>query len=162
GIRRRTPPGAGLPPYPGPTRGRTVPPRLPPGDSRAAAAGAASGRARSRSRRSPAVSAPTRASRPFGSPCFASFRQENRRIGLVYSSTYHKGCYASRPAGLHAMNDRPKKAVSTPALELARKVLAIEADAVSALSSRLDERFLDAIGLILACRGRVVVSGVGK
>jgi arabinose-5-phosphate isomerase len=60
------------------------------------------------------------------------------------------------------MNDRSKKAVSTPALELARKVLAIEADAVSALGSRLDERFLDAIGLILACRGRVVVSGVGK
>ena len=60
------------------------------------------------------------------------------------------------------MNDRSKKAVSTPALELARRVLAIEADAVSALGSRLDERFLDAVGLILACRGRVVVSGVGK
>jgi arabinose-5-phosphate isomerase len=60
------------------------------------------------------------------------------------------------------MNDRSKKAASTPALELARKVLAIEADAVIALSSRLDERFLDAVGLILACRGRVVVSGVGK
>ena len=60
------------------------------------------------------------------------------------------------------MNDRSKKAVSTQALELARKVLAIEADAVSALASRLDARFLDAIGLILACTGRVVVSGVGK
>src|SRR5258705_4443974 len=52
--------------------------------------------------------------------------------------------------------------MSTQALELARKVLAIEADAVSALASRLDERFLDAIGLIVACSGRVVVSGVGK
>lgn len=60
------------------------------------------------------------------------------------------------------MNDRSKKAVSTHALELARTVLSIEADAVSALSARLDERFLDAIDLILACRGRVVVSGVGK
>ena len=60
------------------------------------------------------------------------------------------------------MNDRSKKVLSNPALELARKVLAIEADAVSALAARLDERFLDAIGLILACRGRVVVSGVGK
>jgi arabinose-5-phosphate isomerase len=60
------------------------------------------------------------------------------------------------------MNDRSKKAISTAALALARKVLAIEADAVSALAGRLDERFLDAIGLILACRGRVVVSGVGK
>jgi arabinose-5-phosphate isomerase len=60
------------------------------------------------------------------------------------------------------MNDRSKKANATSALELARKVLAIEADAVSALIARLDERFVDALGLILACRGRVVVSGVGK
>ncbi|HXZ53933.1 MAG TPA: KpsF/GutQ family sugar-phosphate isomerase [Burkholderiales bacterium] len=60
------------------------------------------------------------------------------------------------------MNDRSKKAAATHALELARSVLAIEADAVKALASRLDERFLDAVGLILACRGRVVVTGVGK
>jgi arabinose-5-phosphate isomerase len=60
------------------------------------------------------------------------------------------------------MNDRSKKTVATPTLELAREVLEIEADAVRALGSRLDERFLDAVGLILACRGRVVVSGVGK
>ena len=60
------------------------------------------------------------------------------------------------------MNDRSKKAISTSALELARKVLSIEAGAVSGLISRLDERFLDALGMILACRGRVVVSGVGK
>src|SRR5882672_3248731 len=83
-------------------------------------------------------------------------------VGLVYSPAYHKACHASRPERFHAMNDRSKKALSTPALELARKVLAIEADAVSALASRLDERFVDAIGMILACRGRVVVTGVGK
>jgi arabinose-5-phosphate isomerase len=58
------------------------------------------------------------------------------------------------------MNDRSKKPSS--ALELARRVLAIEAQAVTGLISRLDERFLDAVGLILASRGRVVVSGVGK
>jgi len=60
------------------------------------------------------------------------------------------------------MNDRSKKAAATHALDLARNVLAIEADAVKALASRLDERFLDAVGFILACRGRVVVTGVGK
>ena len=58
------------------------------------------------------------------------------------------------------MNDRPP--VSTSALELARKVLAIEAEAVAGLIPRLDQRFLDAVDLILACSGRVVVSGVGK
>ena len=60
------------------------------------------------------------------------------------------------------MNDRSSKAISPSALELARKVLAIEADAVAGLIPRLDERFADAVRLILACQGRVVVSGVGK
>ena len=49
-----------------------------------------------------------------------------------------------------------------PALELAQRVLAIEADAVRALIERLDERFLAAVTLVLACRGRVIVSGIGK
>jgi arabinose-5-phosphate isomerase len=55
-----------------------------------------------------------------------------------------------------------QKAVSASALELARKVLSIEAEAIAALVPRLDQRFLDAVGLILACSGRVVVSGIGK
>ena len=48
------------------------------------------------------------------------------------------------------------------ALDLARKVLLIEADAVSALASRIDQSFLAALDLLLSCRGRVVVSGMGK
>jgi len=48
------------------------------------------------------------------------------------------------------------------ALELARKVLRIEAAAVAALAERIDGAFLQAIDLILACHGRVIVSGVGK
>jgi arabinose-5-phosphate isomerase len=48
------------------------------------------------------------------------------------------------------------------ALELARRVLSIEADAVRALIERIDERFLSAVSLILERRGRVVVSGIGK
>jgi arabinose-5-phosphate isomerase len=51
---------------------------------------------------------------------------------------------------------------SQQALELARRVLAIEADAVRALAARLDENFLSAVSLILACKGRVIVSGIGK
>jgi arabinose-5-phosphate isomerase len=55
---------------------------------------------------------------------------------------------------------------SEGALELARNVLAIEADAVRALIPRLDERFLAALQLIQQCldgrRGRVIVSGIGK
>ena len=48
------------------------------------------------------------------------------------------------------------------ALELARRVLSIEADAVRALIDRLDERFLAALELIATRSGRVVVSGIGK
>jgi len=55
----------------------------------------------------------------------------------------------------------PKDATGS-ALELARRVLAIEADAVRALIARLDERFLAAVSMILACNGRVIVSGIGK
>ena len=48
------------------------------------------------------------------------------------------------------------------ALALARDVLITESQAVSALADRLDGRFLRAVELVLGCRGRVVVSGVGK
>lgn len=46
--------------------------------------------------------------------------------------------------------------------ELALAVIDNEADAVRALSERIDERFVDACELMLACSGRVVVIGMGK
>src|SRR3972149_718734 len=52
--------------------------------------------------------------------------------------------------------------VPAAALELARKVLSIEAEAILALIQRLDGQFLDAANPLLACRGRVGVSGIGK
>ena len=48
------------------------------------------------------------------------------------------------------------------ALALARDVLDIEADAVRALRDQLDDGFVGAVDFILGCRGRVVVSGIGK
>ena len=51
---------------------------------------------------------------------------------------------------------------SSKTLALARQVLRIEADAVLALADRIDEAFLEALSLILNCRGRVIVSGMGK
>jgi arabinose-5-phosphate isomerase len=48
------------------------------------------------------------------------------------------------------------------ALDLARRVLRIEADAVSALAERIDERFVAAVDLVRARKGRVVVTGIGK
>jgi arabinose-5-phosphate isomerase len=48
------------------------------------------------------------------------------------------------------------------ALALARETLAIEAQAVTAMAERLDARLAQAVLLLLACRGRVVVMGMGK
>jgi len=48
------------------------------------------------------------------------------------------------------------------ALALARDTLDIEAQAVLAVARRLDETFARAVRLVLACRGRLVVMGMGK
>ncbi len=48
------------------------------------------------------------------------------------------------------------------ALEVAREVLRTEADAIERVSAHLDDCFFEAISLLLACRGRVVVTGMGK
>ena len=56
------------------------------------------------------------------------------------------------PSGLH-----PEQC-----LALARQTFGIEAAAVQALADRVGEAFVRAVGLMLACRGRVVVMGMGK
>jgi arabinose-5-phosphate isomerase len=48
------------------------------------------------------------------------------------------------------------------ALALARDVIATEANAIASLAKRLGEPFVAALALMLNCRGRVVVSGIGK
>ena len=52
--------------------------------------------------------------------------------------------------------------VTAADIALARKVLQTEAAAILALVDRLDERFERAVRLLLECRGRVIVTGMGK
>ncbi|MCL2022027.1 MAG: KpsF/GutQ family sugar-phosphate isomerase [Betaproteobacteria bacterium] len=47
-------------------------------------------------------------------------------------------------------------------IELAIRALAIEAEAIQALISRIDARFAEAVELILQSKGRVIISGMGK
>ena len=47
-------------------------------------------------------------------------------------------------------------------LNLGRQVLIEEANEVRALADRLGEPFIKAVKLLLSCKGRVVVSGIGK
>ena len=52
--------------------------------------------------------------------------------------------------------------MSHNALELAKKTIETEVEALQAMSNRLDENFQRAIDIVLATRGRVVVIGMGK
>ncbi len=54
------------------------------------------------------------------------------------------------------------EAVRAADLDAARRVLALEADALTALGRALDARFSQAVGLFARITGRVVVSGMGK
>ena len=57
--------------------------------------------------------------------------------------------------------------MSTPshiktALATAKRVLRIESEAIAGLIDRLDERFDKAVELLYECKGRVVLTGIGK
>ena len=57
---------------------------------------------------------------------------------------------------------RPQPPSNEELLAQARQVLDIEAAALRTMSARLDQDFARAVALMLACTGRVVVSGMGK
>ena len=69
-----------------------------------------------------------------------------------------------------AVTELPPTSIPTPAVappdaglfRSAREVIDTEARAIEALADRIDGRFADACRLMLACRGRVVVTGMGK
>ena len=62
-----------------------------------------------------------------------------------------------RPAPHAAIEPQPDAIVRS-----ARAVIATEAAAIAELGPRIDGAFVDARRLLLACRGRVVVTGMGK
>jgi arabinose-5-phosphate isomerase len=47
-------------------------------------------------------------------------------------------------------------------IETGKRVLRIESEAIAALIDRLDARFESAVEMLFACKGRVVVTGLGK
>mgnify|MGYP003487599204 CR=1 FL=1 len=64
---------------------------------------------------------------------------------------------AKLPAGARSRHADPEAD-----LKAARRVLAVEAEALAALSSALNEDFIRAIDLLAAVTGRVVATGMGK
>jgi len=47
-------------------------------------------------------------------------------------------------------------------LERAKKIFKIESEAILTLCGRLNEEFIKAVNIILACEGKVIVTGIGK
>jgi len=66
------------------------------------------------------------------------------------------------PAKESVVNESPPETLRADRIALAREVLQIESDAILAVSRRIDASFCSAVDLLLACQGRVVVSGIGK
>src|ERR1700716_4715564 len=56
----------------------------------------------------------------------------------------------------------PKAPLKQDIVDYAREVIRAEADAVAQLGARLNGAFARAVEMVLACPGRVVVTGMGK
>lgn len=56
----------------------------------------------------------------------------------------------------------PAAAGEHPFVEYGRKILSLEAEAIAQIRPRLDEEFVRAVDILLACEGHVVVTGIGK
>ncbi len=62
------------------------------------------------------------------------------------------------------MNRRPSRARRGPEsdIDVAQRVIGIEASALTVLAARLGDEFPKAVELVVRCRGKVVVAGLGK
>src|SRR5262245_20986422 len=68
----------------------------------------------------------------------------------------------SKDALLRRKPSVPVPLTSEEQLRAAREVLRREAVGIYDLSNRLDQTFCEVIGLLLGCRGSVIVTGMGK
>ncbi|MFC1614230.1 SIS domain-containing protein [Gemmatimonadota bacterium] len=64
--------------------------------------------------------------------------------------------------GKKKINNQTGKKNPEEILSQARRVVRIEAEAVNGLLDRLDSSFVQAVDIIFSCKGRVIISGVGK
>ena len=51
---------------------------------------------------------------------------------------------------------------SQDVLTSAKRTLSLEAEALNNLANILDEQFVGAVDRILACKGKVIITGMGK
>lgn len=79
-------------------------------------------------------------------------------------SAAKKSLSAAAAAGVAKKISPPPEGagLSSSALDTARRVLRIEAEAIAGLAERLDGRFERAVEMLYRCAGRIVVTGLGK
>jgi arabinose-5-phosphate isomerase len=80
----------------------------------------------------------------------------------AYAATARDAFAGPTPTVPAAPRKSPPAVDPERVLELARAVLTAESRAIDALAPRLGEAFVAAVRALLGCRGRVVVSGIGK
>lgn len=73
----------------------------------------------------------------------------------------HLTPYAARALN-SARDPRASAALHAQRLERAKEVIRVEARTIQGLEKLLDERFVSAIDMLLACRGTIVCTGMGK
>ncbi len=69
---------------------------------------------------------------------------------------------SNKTPNLKSIGHPTKEPRTLGSLAEGRRVLEIEARAVQVLIDRLDEKFIKAVDLLVQCKGKVVVSGMGK
>lgn len=73
-----------------------------------------------------------------------------------------KATNRAKPAAANRANGATATGAAKSSLEIAKRVLRIEAKAIAGLLERLDERFEKAVDLLYSCKGRIIVTGLGK
>src|SRR5208283_2132116 len=68
-------------------------------------------------------------------------------------------CVVRKKAIVNRLQIRAKM---DPIIDIAKRVLTIEADAVSALKEKLGSGFEKAVDIVFSSKGRVIVTGMGK
>ncbi|MCC6533174.1 MAG: KpsF/GutQ family sugar-phosphate isomerase [Burkholderiales bacterium] len=96
----------------------------------------------------------TKAERAF---CYT--RRTQGRVGCAASRAAEP---AAQPAMANSTSPRPLDSAAGEAIASARLVLDIEAQAIAALKQHIGADFERALDIVLNCRGRVVVCGIGK
>lgn len=74
----------------------------------------------------------------------------------------HRQIISDRHVNLFRCGSGCEEVIAAMSIKKGKEVVRIEAEAIQALESRIDARFQEAVEIILHCKGRIIVTGMGK